>query len=241
MYNDRGIYRKFIRAADLTSFGVTIKETDLYILADRNLVKEAYEITARVRKDLENFIQKDPLFRKSFSPYKIIDSAPPIALEMMAAGHRAKVGPMAAVAGAIAEYVGLDLLKYSCNVIIENGGDIFLSSLQVRRVSIFAGGSPLSGQLALVIEPEETPLGICTSSGTVGPSFSYGKADAVTILSPSTALADAAATAIGNVVKTEEDIPQALELAKKIDGVKGVVIIKGKKVGAWGHVQLRPI
>ncbi len=145
---------------------------------------------------------------------------------------------MAAVAGAIAESVGAELVPYSANVIVENGGDIYMKSRRKRTIGIYAGTSPLSGKLRLEIAGRDTPLGICTSSGTVGHSISYGRADAVVVLSPSAALADAAATAIGNIVKTPGDIPNGLELAQKIDGLRGVLIIIGDQTGIWGRVKL---
>jgi len=145
---------------------------------------------------------------------------------------------MAAVAGAIAEYVGRELLEYSPEVIAENGGDIFIRSLSPRTVRIYAGKSSLSNKIALEISPEDTPLGICTSSGTVGHSLSYGKADAVVIISPSASLADAVATATGNLVKTETDIQVGLEFSKKIPGVKGTLIIINDKIGVHGDLKL---
>jgi ApbE superfamily uncharacterized protein (UPF0280 family) len=157
---------------------------------------------------------------------------------MINAGNAAGVGPMASVAGAIAEAVGRELLTYSPEIIVENGGDIFLKILKNRVVGIFAGNSPLSGKLGIEISAADTPLGICTSSGTVGHSLSYGKSDAVVVLSTSTALADAAATAIGNRVKETVDIDEAIEFGKTITGLKGLVIIKDDKTGVWGDVKL---
>jgi ApbE superfamily uncharacterized protein (UPF0280 family) len=145
---------------------------------------------------------------------------------------------MAAVAGAIAEAVGKDLLAHTPEVIVENGGDIFMKILRPRLVGVFAGESPFTGKIALEINPEETPLGVCTSSGTVGHSLSLGAADAVIVLSRSTALADAAATAIGNRVGDADDIDVAIEQAQAIDGLAGVVVIKGDKMGMWGSVKL---
>jgi ApbE superfamily uncharacterized protein (UPF0280 family) len=157
---------------------------------------------------------------------------------MAAAGLKAGVGPMAAVAGAIAECVGRELLTYTAEIIVENGGDIFLKIKKDRVVGIYAGESPLTGKLGLEIEARATPLGVCTSSGKVGHSLSYGRADAVVAMSADTALADAAATAIGNRVKQAGDTDKALEFARGIVGLKGVVIIIGEKVGAWGDVKL---
>ncbi len=123
---------------------------------------------------------------------------------MAAAAQTAGVGPMAAVAGAIAECVGRELLEFSPEVIVENGGDIFLKVSHRRTVGIFAGDSPLTGRIGIQIEARDTPLGVCTSSGTVGHSLSFGRADAVVVLAPAAALADAAATAIGNRVSRKE-------------------------------------
>jgi len=121
---------------------------------------------------------------------------------------------------------------------VENGGDIYLKTLEKRVVGIYAGQSPLTGKIGLEINGEDTPLGICTSSGTVGHSLSYGKADAVVVLSQSATLADAAATAIGNLIKQSSDIPSGIEFARGTEGLKGLLIIKDDKVGLWGEVKI---
>jgi ApbE superfamily uncharacterized protein (UPF0280 family) len=158
---------------------------------------------------------------------------------MEEAAEKVNVGPMATVAGAFAEFVGKDLLKFSSEIIVENGGDIFLKTAKSRLVGVYAGeNSPLTGKIALKIEPADTPLGICTSSGTVGHSLSFGKSDAVVVLAPSAALADAAATAIGNIVKAETDIEIALEFARGVSGLVGVAVIINDKMGVWGKVNL---
>ena len=113
---------------------------------------------------------------------------------------------MASVAGAMAEAFQETSLESSTEVIVENGGDIYLATSRERVIGIYAGTSPLSIKLGIAISPEDSPLGICTSSGTVGPSLSFGKADAVCVLSKSAALADAAATAVGNVVRVRRRI-----------------------------------
>jgi len=166
------------------------------------------------------------------------EDAPPIVGVMAEAAQIAGVGPMAAVAGAIAEAVGKDLLVCTPEVVVENGGDIFMKISRTRLIGVYARESSFTGKIALEISPEETPLGVCTSSGTVGHSFSLGAADAVIVLSRSTALADAAATAIGNRVKSAEDIDVAIGQAQAIDGLAGVVIIKDDKMGMWGNVKL---
>src|SRR5690606_31347289 len=154
------------------------------------------------------------------------------ALAMARAGNLAGVGPMAAVAGAFAEIVGFALLEYAPEVLVENGGDLFVKASEPVSVSIYAGKSPLSGKLGLLIRPEQTPLGICTSPGTVGPSFSKGQADAAVALSPSGPLADAAATALGNLVQGPGDLEAAVEQARHINGVTGAVLICGDRMAA---------
>jgi ApbE superfamily uncharacterized protein (UPF0280 family) len=121
---------------------------------------------------------------------------------------------------------------------VENGGDIYLVTSRDLTIGIYAGQSVLSLKLGITIHAADTPLGICTSSGTVGPSLSLGRSDAVSILSKSAALADAAATAVGNVVRKKDDIKSGLARGRQIEGVLGVLIILGEDVGVWGQVNL---
>ncbi len=240
MYGER-FYRERMWAKGLVSFQVVVKETDLHISANQNLKEKAEEALQRCRRDIENFISLHPIFGTTFEPYRVPDSAPLIVKSMTEAAEMAGVGPMAAVAGTIAEYVGKDLLNHVSEIVVENGGDIFIKTAEPRRIGIFAGRSPLSEKVALTIYPEQTPMGVCTSSGTVGPSFSFGKADASVILSANTSLADAAATAVGNIIQTDKDIQKGIAKARKISGVVGVVIIKGTKIGIWGNVEIAPL
>jgi uncharacterized protein len=231
-------YRHWIEDKDLVSFTVTVKETDLFIRAAHNLQRKALRLVEKYRSQLESYIEKHPDFLTSLKPLSVTSGAPRIVLEMLEAGRKAGVGPMAAVAGAIAECISRELLEFSPEIIVENGGDIFLKIAHKMTVGIYAGDSPLTGKIGLEINPQDTPLGICTSSGTVGHSLSYGKADAVVILAESGALADAAATAIGNRVTNPKEIQSAIDFGSKIGGLKGIVIIIGKDIGAWGEIKL---
>jgi len=238
MYKPRA-YRKWTKAEDLVYFEVAIKETDLAIYADSDLKETAHEVVLHLRRDLESYIRSDPGFFSSLEPVELKKGAPEIARVMAEAGLKAGVGPMAAVAGAFSEFVGRELLKSPKQVIIENGGDIFISSLVPRTIGIYAGeGSPFTGRLAIRIEDAKNGLGVCTSSGTVSHSLSFGKTDAALVISDSTALADAAATTVGNAVKSKEDIEKGIGLARSIAGVKGVLIIVGDKMGTWGEIKL---
>jgi ApbE superfamily uncharacterized protein (UPF0280 family) len=149
---------------------------------------------------------------------------------------------MAAVAGAIAEQVGAELCPLSREVIVENGGDIFMKTRKARAIGVYAGdSSPFTGRIALEIPPAETPLGICTSSGTVGHSLSFGCSDACIVVSRSASLADAAATAIGNRIQRSADISPAVDFARTVDGIAGVVVIKDDRIGFWGELRIVPV
>jgi ApbE superfamily uncharacterized protein (UPF0280 family) len=160
---------------------------------------------------------------------------------MIKAGNLAGVGPMAAVAGAIAEFVGKDLLAHSEEVVVENGGDIFMKLNDPVTIGIYAGKSPLSMKLGVRLIPGNRPLSICTSSGTVGHSLSFGKSDAVCIVSHSCALADAAATAIGNRIRSKGDVKTAVQEAGKMDGITGAVAIIDDIIGLWGDLDIIPL
>ncbi|MBA7658475.1 hypothetical protein ES703_66430 [subsurface metagenome] len=237
MYQPR-TYRHWIKGNDLISFNVVVKETDLYIRAATNLKSKARKLVLKYRDSLERYIERHSTFLTSLEPLPVDDNAPHIVRAMSEAASKAGVGPMASVAGAIAEFVGTELLAFSPEIIVENGGDIYLKSRDKRIIGIYAGESPLSGKIGLEIAGADTPLGICTSSGTVGHSLSYGKADAVIVLSKSATLADATATAIANLIKQPSDIPSGIELAKSIEGVSGAIIIKGNNTGLWGKVKI---
>jgi len=238
--SERG-YRTSMTRGGLISFQVKIHETDLMILAQRELRQVVTEIVLQERRQLEHYITSHPGFLESLRPWPEDRLAPRIVKEMIQASHRADVGPMAAVAGAIAAAVGRTLLEYVPEVIVENGGDIFLKTSGPATVALYAGNSPLSMKVGLLIPAEATPLGVCTSSGTVGHSLSFGRADASCVLAADTALADAAATGLGNRVKEPADIPAALEWLSGIRDISGGVVIAGKKLGAWGEIELSPL
>ena len=237
MYEER-IYRGWIKDNDLVEMQVIVKETDLLVKAERDLSVNVIDLIIKFRSQIEEYVAKDPKFEPTLNPYKVKGKASSIVKEMAEASSLVGVGPFASVAGAIAEYVGKSLSKYSQQIIVENGGDIFIKSSKNRVVGIYAGSSSFNRRVALEIKANETPMGICTSSGTVGHSLSFGNADAVVVLSKSTILADAAATCIGNLVKSKADILKGIKFTQKIKGLRGVVIIKDDKIGIWGKVKI---
>jgi ApbE superfamily uncharacterized protein (UPF0280 family) len=239
--HEKRSYRDFIQKDHLVSFQVIVKETDLWICADRLLEDEAKEAVLTIRGYLESYIERYPMFLTTLAPWRVPGPAPRIVAEMANAGASACVGPMAAVAGAVAEAVGRELLKNSNEVIVENGGDIFIKLNTPFTCGIAAGSSPLSMRFGLRLDAGKEPFGICTSSATVGHSLSFGKADAACVVSPSCAVADAAATAICNQVGSEKEIQTAINAGKLIDGVTAIVVIMGDKVGFWGDMELVPL
>lgn len=244
-YIDRS-YREQFRQDDLLHFQVAVNQTDLDIGVRRDryspeLAGWVREMVNKQRELLEKYIAEDHAFLHSLIPCDLKPGAPQIAVDMAEAARLAGVGPMAAVAGAFAHYIGSALAKRSRDVIVENGGDIYLRSTRRRTIGIFAGKSPLSNRVALSIRPEDTPLGVCTSSGTVGHSLSMGRADAVVVLSPSAILADAVATAAGNHIQTKDDVQKAVEFATGIEGVTGAVAIMEDRLAAGGILKLVPL
>jgi uncharacterized protein len=234
-------YRRFISDRNYTRFNVKISETDLFILADSDLSELARQSVLKCRVQIEEYIRIHPDFRTSLVPILWDTLAPEIVRDMLKASATAGVGPMASVAGAIAEYVGRDLNRGSVNVIVENGGDIYMNVNNNVLIGIFAGDSPLSGRIALSIDAKESPLGICTSSGTVGHSLSFGIADAVCIKSKSAALADAVATAAGNLIRNKTDVKKGLTRAMSIPGVLGVLIVTGDTLAVQGSMDLKKV
>lgn len=227
-------YRSWVKSNDLITFQVTIKETDLLISAEKNLEEESLKYIQYYRKELNDYIKRQPEFETSFKPIIIEEDAPLLIKAMGEAGKQANTGPFAAVAGAMAEFIGKDLLKYSDQIIVENGGDIFISSKTHRVLGIYAGNSPLTGKLGIKIPAYLSPVGICTSSGTVGHSISFGKADAAIIISKSTTLADSVATATANLIKVKGDLEKAISFAQNIEGIIGVVTIINENIAIWG-------
>jgi ApbE superfamily uncharacterized protein (UPF0280 family) len=233
-------YRKTFSAGDLVAFRVVDAETDLEILAERDLGVRALALVREARGELESYIATHPRFVESYSPVPVLDDAPDIVRVMAAAGEAAGVGPMASVAGAIAERVARGLAAESPEVIVENGGDVYLMGAKARTVGLWSGKAA-GGAVGLEVAAESLPLAVATSSGTFGHSLSFGAADSVTIVAKSGALADAVATAVGNIVRVPEDAAKGLERAKSVGDVLGAVVSVGGSMAAWGQVRLVPV
>jgi len=231
-------YRQKIKARGLKSYNVAVKETDLWVSTVKDLSKEAMDQVLGYRRQLESYIRSHPVFLTTLNPYQPDPLAPLIIQEMIKSTRDIGVGPMASVAGAIAQLVGMDLLKITDQVIIENGGDIFMKINREATVSIFAGESPLSEKVGLKIPCGMMPLGVCSSSGKVGHSLSLGAADVITVLSNSAIRADGAATALGNRIRTKTDLEKVAEWAGAMEGILGGVAILEDSMAPWGTIEL---
>ena len=236
-YQERN-YRGRVDAGDLVGFSLKAKESDLMVLAEDDLSAIGIESLMRHRLQLEEYIGRDPDFATTLTPWPDDPLAPDVVKMMIQAGALAGAGPMAAVAGAIATCVGRDLLEFSKRVIVENGGDVFLSSHSKTVVALWAGQSPLSGRVGIELAGRPEPFGVCTSSGTVGHSKSFGKADAVCIVAESAALGDAVATATANRIRGRTDFESAIKWALSIRGVQGALAVIGEELAAGGEIEL---
>ena len=232
-------YREWTHTSDLVSFVVQVRETDLQVQAQRDLSERTVKTVRRLRGELERYISVVGDFADSFSPLPDDPDAPIIVRSMLEAGLAYGVGPMAAVAGAVAEGVGRDLLEVSPDVIVENGGDIFLKMSRPVKLGLYAGEhSPFSRKVVIRLDCAGGSRGVCTSSGTVGPSVSFGKADAVVTVAESTALADAAATAIANEICSAEDLQRVLEVEQARGKLLGCLAVIGEHLGAYGDIDI---
>jgi ApbE superfamily uncharacterized protein (UPF0280 family) len=191
----------------------------------------------RQRRLLEEYIDRHPAFRHVFEPIALRAGAPEVAERMARAARLVGVGPMAAVAGAMAQCAAeAGLAAGACEAIVENGGDIYLLAEDPVIIGLHTGTAELADRLAFSLEPQHTPIAICSSSGTMGHSTSLGNCDLAVVVAKDAALADAAATQAANLVRAVEDVEPALERIAGIEGIDGAMIIKNDHVGLAGHL-----
>ncbi|OPL18184.1 MAG: hypothetical protein AVO35_06675 [Candidatus Aegiribacteria sp. MLS_C] len=239
MYTHR-FYRTWVSHGDLCRFRIVRHESDLHIAADCDLSMAACDALHRVRRELEGYADGNEAFLHSLVPVTVPPSAPEVAVRMAEASSLWGVGPMASVAGAVAESVGRALEEWTDTVIVENGGDIFARSAGTLNFVLYAGeDSPFSGRIGFRIHAPDGK-GVCTSSGTVGHSLSFGRAGAVTVVAGDCAEADAAATAIANMISAPGDLEETLERVSLRGSVEGVVACCGRSIVSRG-VRLLPV
>lgn len=214
------------------------KNSRIKILTDKKpLIKVAFDELLKQRKLIENYIKKDPFFLSTLKPHKVKKSAPEIVKLMAQGAKTANVGPMASVAGTIAEFIAKKLIQKGTKIaVVENGGDIFAITNKEIIIGLFSGQNKIAEKLAFKLNKNNTPLAICSSSSLLGHSISFGKCDLATVFSKKSYIADAVATAVGNKVKEIKDIQKTLNWAIKLKDVQGVIIIKDHKIGMIGNI-----
>ncbi|MCX6566081.1 MAG: UPF0280 family protein [Candidatus Aminicenantes bacterium] len=217
---------------------IRIKETIATVVAEDVYIPVAEAEIRKQRALLEEYIRRDPEFRTTLEPHPVPPDAPPIVRRMAEAAVKAGVGPMAAVAGAVAEAALRAMIEAGAtHALVDNGGDIALSIERPVTVGIFTGSSAVR-DIGLRVEPRPGIFGICTSSGTVGHSLSFGRADAATVIAGNVCLADAVATALGNAVSDENEthLSETLASLGEVEGVEALLAIIGNTLAAWGDL-----
>ncbi len=214
-----------------------VGETAVTILGDEEFLPVAKESIYRSRDVIERYIRRDPMFGVTLEPYEPEADAPPLIARMCDAAAMAGVGPMASVAGAIAERAVMDMRDAGAEqAVVDNGGDIAFLLKEEVTVALYAGDG-LQG-LGFRILPRDGIFGLCTSSATIGPSISFGIADAATVISENVALADACATCLGNLVTdhTDEVMSSAVGRIASLPGVEGALALAGGRIALKGRV-----
>lgn len=235
-YEER-YYRTYIAPENTTSFNITIFESDLQIYTDGQLQVALEDELKRIRKTIENYVVAFPEFKENLVPVQNNLNDPVIIKHMKEASKKLGVGPMATVAGAVAHYLGDKFYDQTKELIIENGGDLFVYSTEHKTILLHGGPEATVKNLSIKIDKSTLPIGVCTSSGKVGHSLSFGNCDVVTVLSKDTLVADAAATAFGNLLKNKSDINSVLKYSKTFKDITGVIVIVDDKMGAWGAFE----
>jgi len=239
-------YRAQFNTQRFTGFIVSYLETDLWIGVDplsfhENMKQVALEKIKELRDTFDKYIENEPFFKKSLKPFQPSEIAPEQAKEMALAGEKAGIGPMSTVAAMFAREIGEEILSQFQvkELLIENGGDIYMQLQDELVLSVFAGESILSERVGLVIPANSGKIGVCTSAGTVGPSISYGIADAVVVICKDILLADAFATAFGNKVKSPDHVEKVIKQAENFPDIQSLLIICEDKIGVKGENEMR--
>ena len=236
---DRAYRNSVSPAPGETAFTVMVEESDLRITASQDLRQEIAQYLTGLRAGLKNHILLHPGFAASLAPLPCDPHAPELVQAMLRASATCQVGPMAAVAGAIAHAVADRFAPICRDILVENGGDLYLHSTRNRLVALLA--KPIQGaRLALKLTRKDFPVALCSSSATIGHSLSFGRADLVMVKARSGALADAAATTLGNLARSPEYLPLVLERAQELAcaGISGVFVQIEEKIGVWGDIEL---
>ncbi|MCM8774411.1 MAG: UPF0280 family protein [Candidatus Omnitrophica bacterium] len=237
MYEER-FYRYYYSKKEY-NLDISYKESDLYIVSDKPLEENiTLKILVKYYNQIKEYIKKNPYFLTSLSPLPVDEQASPIIKDMLLAGKIAGVGPFASVAGAMSFYVGKELLNFCNQIIIENGGDVFLKIDTDRNIGVYLGDNFNPKNLTIKVSKRHTPFGICSSSAKIGHSLNFGCVDLLTVISKDVIVADALATAYSNEIKREKDVKKILNQARQNPYVDGIIVAISGKLFLWGDIEL---
>lgn len=213
---------------------VIYKSADVFCVSDVALNKDhAVSLVKKYYRQIEEYIAADPVFQSSLSPVMIKKNAPPIIQAMAEVSKLSAIGPFSAVAGAVAQFVGMDLLDGCSELILENGGDLFLKINEPKKVGLYAGEGSLLNNFSITLEPCKKPFGLAASSGTLGHSLSLGNADLVVISADDSIIADTFATAVCNQIKTKKDALAVINRYKDEPTIQGIGIYIEEELCVW--------
>jgi len=212
-----------------------IGQTAVTIISDRKYLKVAKEAIFDARSQIGSKIHQDPFFGTTYEPYRPSDKDDHVVRRMCDASLLASVGPMAAVAGAIAEHAVTAMRDAGSEyAIVDNGGDVAIVCDRDVNIGMYADVN--GRRLSIRIPPTDDVLGICSSSASVGPSVSLGRSDISTVISRNVTLADACATTLGNLIKERQNMEEHLETVCSIDGITGCLAYCDGVLGMCGDV-----
>jgi len=223
----------------------------------------------RLRRELESYLKRFPPLEESLAPLAALEKLPHTPPESARRMHAASlktlglqeriassahgspgigpVGPMAAVAGTLAELILEEILSSvaelgedpsKAEVVVENGGDICMQLQSPLYSGLYLGPESPFSNLAFSFEGGPGRYALCSSSSAMGHSLSFGRCDLVTVFSPRAPVADAAATALCNSITGAEKMDELLERICTIEEIDGAVAIVDEKLGRAGRIPL---
>ena len=234
---DKSIYRNKISSRQKYNWRILYKYSDILVSCDKDIILKLKKLIEEIYVILESHIRKNPSFGKSLSPLKSRPEYHPMIKKMYEKTALFNVGPMAAVAGVVCDFLASGLDNYCRCLVIENGGDVFIKSDKDIDVCVYLKNKYFTDKIYLRIKTGDMPCGLCSSSGSFGHSLSLGKSDLVTVMAGSTISADGAATSVANNINSYKDISKTINRYKTAEDIKGILIVKDDKLGVWGKIE----
>ncbi len=235
---DKELYRVRVSKKSKFSWKILYKYSDLFISCSEDLSDIIFDRLAEFYNIIEKEIKENPAFEKSLSPLPEGSGGIWIVSEMYNSAKAFNVGPMAAVAGSLCEFIGRDIKEDVKYLIIENGGDAYIRSKKDIITSVFFKSRYFKNDLKIKIKKKLLPCGMAASSGTFGHSLSLGKSDIALVIAKNAIIADAAATAFANLIREPDDLKKAVNFMRNNKEIFGLLAIKDEKIAVYGQIEL---